>query len=109
MKLNFCFLPELLGAVEKRTLPETPRLINIDVESVNARYSGGSNDTLFHETNRKGACKIVNEFLMYHANVNPENKEGCSRGMELLKFDIIGVDRNNLFETGSKGEMRGFD
>lgn len=24
LKLNFCFLPELLGAVEKRTLPETP-------------------------------------------------------------------------------------
>ena len=77
-KRDYCFFPELLDAVEKGNLAETRRLLRLDVESVNAKYGDGSNDTLLHKAARKGYCGIVNELLIYHANVNARNKEGCT-------------------------------
>ena len=51
-------------------------MLNKDVESVNARYDDGSNDSLLHEAARKGYFNIANELLMNHADVNAKNKEG---------------------------------
>ena len=51
-------------------------MLNKDVESVNARYDDGSNDSLLHKAARKGYFNIANELLMNHADVNAKNKEG---------------------------------
>ena len=51
-------------------------MLNVDVESVNARYGDGSNDTLLHKAARNGYCSIANELLINHADVNAKNKEG---------------------------------
>ena len=69
-KRDYCFFPELLDEIEKGNLAETRRLLRIDAESVNAEYGGGSNDALLHKAARKGYCDIVNEVLIYHANVD---------------------------------------
>ena len=108
------FFPELLDAVEKGNLAETRRLLRIDVESVNEKYGDGSNDTLLHKAARKGYCEIVNELLIYHANVNAQNKEGCTAlilaslnghyeiVIELTKFN---VDVNVQKESGGTALM----
>ena len=113
-KSDYCFFPDLLDAVEKENLAETRRLLRIDVESVNVKYGDGSNDTLLHKAARKGYCKIVNELLIYHANVNAQNKEGCTAlilaslnghyeiVIELTKFN---ADVNAQKESGGTALM----
>ena len=75
LRYIFRSLLELLDAVEKGNLAETLRMLNIDAESVNARYGDGSNDTLLHKAARKGYCRIANELLINHADVNAKNKK----------------------------------
>ena len=90
-KLDFCFLLELPDAVEERTLAETSPLLEIDfIESLCAEYGVGSDDTLFHECNRKGACKIVIELLIYHTNINREIKEGWASVSTVSPHFLVG-------------------
>ena len=87
-KLDFCFLPELPDAVEERTLAEASPFF--DIESLCAEYGGGLHDTLFHECNRKGDCKIVIELLMYHTNINREIKEGWASVSTVSPHFLVG-------------------
>ena len=54
----------------------------IDAQSVNARYSDYSHDTLLHKATKNIYCNIVNELLIHHAEVNSQDKDGTTPLME---------------------------
>ena len=51
-------------------------MLNVDAESVNARYGDYPNNTLLHKAAEKVYCDIAHELLMHHADVNATNKRG---------------------------------
>ena len=84
LKLDFCFVPELSDAVEKRTLAEISSIFDMDlIGSLCAEYGGGSDDTFFHEGNKNGDCKTVIELLIYYTDVDDGSKEGCTALMKV--------------------------
>ena len=60
------------------------------IENLCGEYGGGSDDTLFHECNRKGDCKILIELLMYHTNINREIKEGWASVSTVCPHFLVG-------------------
>ena len=83
----------------------------LNVENVNAKFDDGTNDTLLHKAIRKGYRKIVNELLIYHADVDTENDEGLTAltlasleapskiVTELLNHKVDVNERSNLGST----------
>ena len=69
------FLSEILHAVKNENLERTRRLLSMNVQNVNAGYDDYSNNTLLHKAAEKGYCKILNELLIHHADVNARNKD----------------------------------
>ena len=66
-------------------MTETRRLLNINVESVNARYYD-CNYTLLQKATIRGCSKIVKELLRYNADINVQNTYGWT-ALSLASFD----------------------
>ena len=76
IKRSFCFLSDILNAVEQRNLGNVQRLLREGDEIVNERYDDFFNSTLLQKAAKKGYYNILKELLISGADVNFQDKGG---------------------------------
>ena len=77
-KFGLCFLSGILDAVEKRNLVTLQELLLKDFSNIDLCFDDYPNDTVLQKASREGYSEIVNELILYRADVNAKNQNGCT-------------------------------